>query len=151
MRTSPHLRKQAPWLSAFALLTLLLAPIASATCSLSVQGVNFGSYDFLSSQNLDSVGHVTVTCDVSSSFTISLSTGAGTYASRTMQNGTHLLQYNLFTDAAHTVVWGDGTGGSVTVTGSGTSVDETVYGSVPAGQNPYVGTYSDTIVVTLTF
>lgn len=151
MRTSPHVRKQAPWLSAFALLALLFAPIASATCSLGVQGVNFGDYDFLSSQNLDSVGHVTVTCDVSASFTISLSTGAGTYASRTMQSGTHQLHYNLFTDAAHTIVWGDGTGGSATVSGSGTSIDEIVYGSVPAGQNPYVGTYSDTIVVTLTF
>lgn len=130
---------------------LLFAPFASATCSVNVQGVNFGSYDFMSSQNLVSTGHVTVTCDVSSSFSISLSTGAGTYASRTMQNGAHLLSYNLYTDPAHTTVWGDGTSGSVVVSGSGTSVDEVVYGSAPAGQNPYIGAYSDTITVTLTF
>jgi spore coat protein U-like protein len=127
------------------------APFASATCSMSVQGVNFGSYDFMSSQDLDSAGHVMVTCDASSSFSISLSTGAGTYASRTMQSGAHLLHYNLYTDAAHTMVWGDGTGGSVVVSGSGDSVDEVVYGSAPAGQNPYIGTYSDAITVTLTF
>ncbi|HET6905592.1 MAG TPA: spore coat U domain-containing protein [Rhodanobacteraceae bacterium] len=132
-------------------LALLFAPAASATCSLNVQGVNFGSYDFMSSQNLDSTGHVTVTCDVSSSFSISLSTGAGTYASRTMQNGAHQLSYNLYTDVAHTMVWGDGTGGSVVVSGSGTNVDEVVYGSAPAGQNPYLGAYSDAITVTLTF
>lgn len=132
-------------------LALLFAPAASATCSLNVQGVNFGSYDFMSSQNLDSTGHVTVTCDVSSSFSISLSTGAGTYASRTMQNGAHQLSYNLYTDVAHTMVWGDGTGGSVVVSGSGTNVDEVVYGSAPAGQNPYIGAYSDAITVTLTF
>lgn len=132
-------------------LALLFAPVASATCSLNVQGVNFGSYDFMSSQNLDSTGHVTVTCDVSSSFSISLSTGAGTYASRTMQNGAHQLSYNLYTDVAHTMVWGDGTGGSVVVSGSGTNVDEVVYGSAPAGQNPYLGAYSDAITVTLTF
>ncbi|MGN6314236.1 MAG: Csu type fimbrial protein [Rhodanobacteraceae bacterium] len=132
-------------------LALLFAPIASATCSLNVQGVNFGSYDFMSSQNLDSTGHVTVTCDVSSSFSIGLSTGAGTYASRTMQNGAHQLSYNLYTDPAHTMVWGDGTGGSVVVSGSGTNVDEVVYGSAPAGQNPYLGAYSDAITVTLTF
>lgn len=132
-------------------LALLFAPVASATCSLNVQGVNFGSYDFMSSQNLDSTGHVTVTCDVSSSFSISLSTGAGTYASRTMQNGAHQLSYNLYTDVAHTMVWGDGTGGSVVVSGSGTNVDEVVYGSAPAGQNPYIGAYSDAITVTLTF
>src|SRR6185312_13247642 len=42
---------------------LMLAPLASATCSLNVQGVNFGGYEFMSSQSLDSVGHVIVTCD----------------------------------------------------------------------------------------
>lgn len=130
---------------------LLFAPFASATCSLNVQGVNFGGYDFTSSQNLESVGHVVVTCDVSSSFSISLSAGAGTYASRTMQNGSYRLDYNLYTDPAHTMVWGDGTGGSVMVSGSGTSVDEVVYGSALAGQNPYIGTYSDAVTVTLTF
>lgn len=130
---------------------VLAAPAASATCSLSVQGVNFGSYDFMSSQNLDSVGHAIVSCDVSTSFSIALSTGAGSYASRTMQNGAHQLSYNLYADAAHTMIWGDGTGGSVVVSGSGTSVDEVVYGSAPAGQNPFLGSYSDAITVTLTF
>lgn len=130
---------------------LLFAPFASATCSLNVQGVNFGGYDHMSSQNLDSTGHVMVTCDVSSSFSVSLSTGAGTYASRTMQNGTHQLSYNLYSDPAHTMVWGDGTAGSVVVSGSGTSVDEVIYGSAPAGQNPYIGAYSDAITVMLTF
>lgn len=127
------------------------APVASATCSLDLQGVNFGSYDFTSSQDLDSVGHVIVTCDVNSTFNISFSAGSGTYASRAMQNGSHLLRYNLYTDPAHTMVWGDGTGGSVVVSGSGTSVDEVVYGSAPAGQNPYLGAYSDAITVTLSF
>ena len=132
-------------------IALLHAPCALATCSLNVQGVNFGGYDYMSSQSLDSTGHVMVTCDVASSFSISLSTGAGTYASRTMQNGAHPLSYNLYTDPAHTMVWGDGTAGSVVVSGSGTDVDEVVYGSAPAGQNPYIGTYSDAITVTLTF
>jgi spore coat protein U-like protein len=144
--TRKHVR--AACLSVF---IVLLAPFASATCSLSVQGVNFGGYDFMSSQNLDSVGHVVVTCDLSSSFSVSLSTGAGSYASRVMQNGVHLLSYNLYTDPAHTMVWGDGTGGSVVVSGSGTHVDEVIYGSAPAGQNPYLGAYSDAVTVTLTF
>lgn len=130
---------------------LLHGSSAWATCSLNVQGVNFGGYDYMSSQSLDSTGHVMVTCDVDSSFSISLSTGAGTYASRTMQNGAHQLSYNLYTDPAHTMVWGDGTAGSVVASGSGTAVDEVVYGSAPAGQNPYIGAYGDAITVTLTF
>lgn len=127
-------------------------PLAAATCGLNVQGVSFGSYDFQSSQNLDSVGRITVTCDVSASYTIALSPGlTGTFTSRIMQNGSHQLSYNLYTDLAHVGIWGDGAGGSTTVSGSGTAVDYSVYGSIPAGQNPYVGSYSDAVTVTLSF
>jgi spore coat protein U-like protein len=119
---------------------------------LNVQGVDFGNYDFQSIQNLDSVGHITVTCDVSSPYTIALSPGLmGTFASRIMQNGSHQLHYNLYTDLAHATVWGDGTGNSVTLSGSGLTVDYPVYGSAPAGQNPYIGSYSDVVTVSLSF
>lgn len=157
MRRPDHRRRARtiapPCAWALGLIALSAAmPLAAATCGLNVQGVNFGSYDFQSSQNLDSVGHITVTCDVSASYTIALSPGlTGSFASRIMQNGSHQLTYNLYTDPAHVSIWGDGTGGSTTVGGSGTSVDYTVYGSVPAGQNPYVGSYSDAVTVTLTF
>jgi spore coat protein U-like protein len=131
---------------------LAAAPLAAATCGLNAPGVNFGSYDFQSSQNLDSVGSITVTCDVSTGYTIALSPGlAGSFTSRTMQNGSHPLSYNLYTDPAHISIWGDGTGGSSTVSGSGTHVDYSIYGSVPAGQNAYIGSYSDAVTVTLTF
>jgi spore coat protein U-like protein len=124
----------------------------AATCSLNAQGVNFGGYDFLSDQNLDGVGYVTVTCDASSSYTIALNAGtAGSYAGRVMQSGSHKLRYNLYVDANHTVVWGDGSAGTETIGGSGTDTNYPVYGSVPAGQNPIVGDYSDVITVTLTF
>ena len=130
---------------------LAMAPLHAATCSLSVQPLDFGNYDFQSSLDLESVGHVIVTCDVSSSFTIALSPGGGTFAARTLQNGVHRLDYNLYTDATETMVWGDGSGGSSVVGGSGTQVDQIVYGKAPAGQNPYIGIYSDAITVTLSF
>jgi spore coat protein U-like protein len=156
MRSTHHRRVPKAchlWAWALGLAALSTAtPLAAATCGLNVQGVAFGSYDFQSSQNLDSVGRITVTCDVGTSYTIALSSGlTGSFASRLMQSGSHQLTYNLYTDLAHASIWGDGTGGSTTVAGSGTSVDYTVYGSVPAGQNPYVGSYSDTVAVTLTF
>jgi spore coat protein U-like protein len=130
---------------------LAMAPLQAATCSLSVQPLSFGNYDFQSTQDLASVGHVIVTCDVSSSFTIALSPGAGTFTARTMQSGVHRLNYNLYTDPTRTMVWGDGSGGSTVLNGNGMLVDQTVYGKVPAGQNPYIGIYSDAITVTLTF
>lgn len=123
----------------------------AATCTLGTQGVNFGNYDFLSTQNLDGVGNVSVTCDVSASYTMALSPGGGTYASRQLSNGPYHLAYNLYTDAAHTTIWGDGSSGTSIVSGSGTTASYSVYGSSPAGQNPFVGSYSDVITVTLTF
>jgi len=138
------------WLMAMAA-ALVATSSNAATCTLSTQGVNFGSYDFLSSQNLDGVGHVVVSCDTSTSYTIGLSPGSGSYMARLMTNGPHQLAYNLYTDATQTMVWGDGSSGTAVVDGTGTDVDHTVYGSVPAGQNPYAGSYSDAITVTLTF
>jgi spore coat protein U-like protein len=130
---------------------LAAAPLHAASCTLTVQPLAFGNYDFQSSQDLQSVGHVIVSCDTSTGFTVALSPGGGSFAARSMQNGTHRLFYNLYTDATQTMVWGDGSAGSSLVADSGTEVDRTVYGSVPAGQNPYIGVYSDVITVTLSF
>src|SRR6266487_1298814 len=50
---------------------------------------------------------------------------------RKMVNAGTLLNYNLYTDAARTTVWGDGTGGTVTVSGSSNgSTTHTVYGRI---------------------
>jgi spore coat protein U-like protein len=142
-------RRLACLLSAFGMLAA--APLHAASCTLTVQPLAFGNYDFQSSQDLQSVGHVIVSCDTSTGFTVALSPGGGSFAARSMQNGTHRLFYNLYTDATQTMVWGDGSAGSSLVADSGTEVDRTVYGSVPAGQNPYIGVYSDVITVTLSF
>lgn len=140
----------APWLFAVAL-AMTARQGWAVQCDPSAQGVSFGSYDTFSNQPLDSTGNIGVSCDVSASYSIALSPGGGSYASRAMASGAYTLKYNLYTDATRTTVWGDGTGGTATVNGSGTTADYTVYGRVPAGQNAYVGSYTDTITVTVTF
>lgn len=139
-----------PWLLAVAL-AITASQAWAAQCSLSVQGASFGSYDVFSNQSLNSTGNIGVSCDISAAYSVSLSAGGGSYASRSMASGAHRLNYNLYTDATRTTIWGDGTGGTATVSGSGTTVNHTVYGRIPASQNAYVGSYSDTITVTLTF
>jgi spore coat protein U-like protein len=152
MIVAPHrLHRRLPAMVFGLAAALAVPPSIAATCNLQVQGVSFGSYDFQSSQNLDSVGHVIVSCDASTSYSIALGPGIGSYDTRLMQNGAHQLAYNLYTDIIHSTVWGDGSNGSVSMQGSGTDVDYPVYGSVPAGQNPYVGAYSDTLTVVVTF
>jgi spore coat protein U-like protein len=136
---------------ALGVILIYALPCAAVQCSLGVQGVAFGAYDVFSFQSLDSTGNIGVTCDVSTPYTIALSAGQGTYASRSLASGAYRLNYNLFTDASRATVWGDGTGGSSTVSGSYASANFTVFGRISARQNAHVGTYADGVTVTLTF
>lgn len=133
------------------LLLQCVNPALAAQCSVSVQGVSFGSYDVFSSQNVDSTGNIAVTCDAQTPYTIALSPGLGSFSLRSMVSGANSLRYNLFTDASHSTIWGDGTGGSTTVAGSAASAIYPVFGRIAARQNARVGTYSDNLTITLTY
>lgn len=134
---------------ALAAVLLLLTGLGHAACGLSVQGVAFGSYDPFSPANLDSAGNLAVSCDVP--YTLTLSSGQGSYTGRLMQNLSDTLAYNLYLDPARTTVWGDGSGGSSSVSAAAGDRNHPVYGRIPARQNVSVGSYSDTIIVTLSF
>jgi spore coat protein U-like protein len=122
-------------------------------CTLNVTGVNFGSYDVFSNSALDSTGNIDVNCPSGVGYSIALSEGGGTHTQRVMSSGAHRLNYNLYTAANRAVVWGDATSGTVTVngTGIGVNVNHGVYGRIPALQYVYPGSYSDIIIVELTF
>ncbi len=132
-------------------LSLMCWSLWAATCTVSTSGIAFGGYDPFVAQDVDSVASIGVTCDETTSYSIALSTGAGTYEQRVMTSGLHQLLYNLYTDATLSTVWGDGTGHSATVSDTQLLATHTVYGRIPARQNPHVGVYGDTIVITLTF
>jgi spore coat protein U-like protein len=133
-------------------LSLLLCSSGwGATCTVSTSGIAFGGYDPFVAQDVDSVANVSVSCDETASYSIALSTGGGTYEQRVMTSGLHQLLYNLYTDATLSTVWGDGTGRSAMVSDTQLVATHTVYGRIPARQNPHVGVYGDTIVITLTF
>jgi spore coat protein U-like protein len=143
-------------LCAFIFFVLFPIPSAWANCVFtSLAGVNFGNYDVFSSlPNNNGVGSITVNCrGGTSSFEMSLSSGvSNSFTTRTLMSGSQVLNYNLYTNIARTVVWGDGTGGSVTLSGlSNGKTTINVFGQIYAGQNAKVGIYSDTIVVTVRF
>lgn len=135
--------------------------LSFCTCTVTATGVSYGTYDTLAPSSDDASGSVRVRCTLlvalSGSFTIDLSAGSsGSYAGRTMRSGAQILPYNLYTNAARTQVWGNGTGGSARVTQSFSGllvVDRSVpvYGRIPSRQNVRAGAYSDTIVVTVTY
>jgi spore coat protein U-like protein len=156
----------ARWLPACTLLAALASPAAHAlilgTCSATASGVAFGTYDLTSPTALQATSTITVTCTEvfgTTSVTVYLSTGSGTFTTRTMLSGTNKLDYNLYTNSAETNVWGDGTGSTTydTLTiGNGiifgnSSASATVYGAIPALQNPVPDSYLDTITVTVNY
>jgi spore coat protein U domain-containing protein, fimbrial subunit CupE1/2/3/6 len=132
------------------------------SCSVAATGVNFGIYNPLSGVPNQATGTVTVTCDVLvgllTSWTVSLGTGnGGTFSPRLLGSGGSHLTYNLYTSAAYSSVWGDGSGTTTLVSDQRTLIvgsnisSYTVYGRIPAGQDPAAGTYLDTIVVTVNY
>lgn len=139
------------WITATLLALLGSAPLHAA-CTVQTVSVAFGSYNPISGHVLDGVGNVRVQCSPSTSYEIKLSAGNGSYASRALKSGLVSLYYNLYTNVSRSIVWGDGTGGTVTV--SAMSEDQThyVYGRIPSSQiQAGAGSYADLIVVTVEF
>jgi spore coat protein U-like protein len=127
------------------------ASARAATCDIIPQGVSFGTYDPFEPADLDGVGNIAIACDTDVSVTISLSAGAGSFALRTMNGATGQLTYNLYTGGQRIQVWGDGSGGSDTVSATIRTGDFPVYGRIQARQNVRPGDYSDVIFVTITY
>lgn len=131
--------------------------VYAANCTVSATAVTFGNYDPLAAAPLNGNGDITVTCNGRGTFTVALSTGqSGSYAPRYMTGGSgggDRLGYNLYTDAAHTIVFGDGTEGTETESKNfkNNTSHLTVHGQIPAMENIAAGNYSDTILVTVTF
>lgn len=134
-----------------------------ADCTVSASAVAFGNYVYSAASPLDASGNVRVSCSLIGlvsllvSYDIALSTGSGSYAARQMSSGANQLQYNLYTNSARTIVWGDGNGGTSTISDSyllgllTVERDYPIYGRVPIGQNVPAGGYNDIITVTVTY
>lgn len=132
------------------------SPAATSCAFTSVSPVSFGVYDvFATSPNNNGVGSITIDCTGggNNAFDVTLSTGqSNSYTTRVMSSGSNRLNYNLYTGADRSAVWGDGNGGSqlMTVT-KNKATTLNVFGQIPAGQDAAVGTYTDPIVATVTF
>lgn len=137
--------------------TLNVTATVTANCTVSTSPVAFGTVNPISGSNIDSTGGVTVTCTNGTGWTAAAGVGSGsgaTLLSRRMTAGGNTLTYNLFTDAARSTIWGDGTGTTVTVgnTGTGSGQSFTVYGRVGSGQTSVPpGSYADTVSVTVSY
>lgn len=141
-----------------AVLPLFFAELAFAVvCTVSTTAVNFGNYDVLLASPTDSTGSITVTCDKTDQVIISIgaSPNSGVFNPRQMISASlETLNYNLYTDSTYTSIWGDGTGGTSTLTVRAVKNKpevSTVYGRIPPEQDISADTYGETLTVTITW
>jgi spore coat protein U-like protein len=141
----------------FAVLLPLSAHAINCTWDTVPTNINFGNYLPLSGSAVTGTSAFQFTCTPPATATLMLSRGgSATYNPRTMTRTTapvSTASYNLFMDAANTIIWGDGTSGTQFLTFNSTPGNKklagTIYGTVPAGLNLRPGTYTDTIQATL--
>lgn len=155
-------RRQWSVIGVLALTLLGIAPASNAsaaTCGFaSVVGLSFGAYDVFG-PNVDAAGGLTYSCTgvlPGDTVVITLDIGgAPSFTPRQMQSGPYRLDYNIFLDATRISIWGDGTGGSgiygPVVPLEAAPIVVPMYGRIPSGQDAHIGTYSDTIIVTMSF
>jgi spore coat protein U-like protein len=155
--------------AAFFVASTFASAAFSASCTVSAPTLNFSSYDPLSFTANDSSTNIVVTCSrtvttgtENVSYSLSLSAGTGTFSARTMLRGATPLIYNLYTTALRDAasVWGDGTGGSITLSASlrplnasfsTRTANHALYGRIAPRQDVPVGAYAASVVLTINY
>lgn len=122
------------------------------TCSVSSTLVDFGTRGNLNAA-VDGTGSLAINCSPNLPYTVGLGNGQnGTGPTdRKMSKGADRVTYGLYKDSGRSNPWGDAGSQTLGGTGTGASQNITVYGRVPAQATPSIGTYNDTVVVTITY
>ena len=124
-------------------------------CNINVGNLAFPNSSLLNS-NVRTTSTMSVQCSKSTPYRVALSAGANGAATtaRRMRNvsNTELLSYQI-SNTLDGASWGDGSGGTTIVSGTGTGAmqTQTVYGLVPPQSTPSPGDYKDTVTATVVF
>ncbi|HUP45710.1 MAG TPA: spore coat U domain-containing protein [Thermoanaerobaculia bacterium] len=132
---------------------------AVGTCNwvVSPSNVVFGIYSPFGSGTLSATSGLSFECTPPTTGTVTFTTGvnSATYFPRYMATGGNLIGYNLYENAANTVVLGDGTGGTATFSFTASPANRqfagTIYASTPLGADVPPGTYTDTVTAILSW
>lgn len=133
--------------------SLTVTGSVAAICTVSAGTLAFGAYA-PTAATLGSAA-ITVNCSSTAPYQVSLGPGGNADASsrRMTGPGGAILSYLLYSDAARTAPWGDGTafGARVSGTGSGAAQSLPVHGTIPPAQNAPAGAYSDSVLITVEY
>lgn len=139
-----------------------LAPSVSPSgnCSIGSYALDFGLLASNTDHDVIATGSFAIHCPQGLAVAINAGNGASAVqAHRRMTftepgGGIHYLEYQLFTDASGSSIWGTGFAGGRTMnlTGTGTAQTIRIYGRLPAETSVVaVGNYNDTVTITLSF
>jgi len=133
------------------------------SCTIAVADLTFSGYDPTYGVDNDSTGSVTSTCTMGGAVVLTLGQGSSAESTSTdaapirrmvgvsAGNAGTFLAYGLFQENGRTTVFGNTsvTGNSFSATG-GADVT-TVYGRIPKNQAAAIGSFVDSVSVTLTY
>lgn len=137
------------------LFIFFLSSVSYSQCTVTATNINFGNYDVASNTNLTSSGTITVSCRNDRNVVIAFGQSAnGGINPRRMKHSflNDFLNYNIYQDAATSIIWGDGSNGTspMIVNRIPRNRTFTYYGVIFAGQDISAGTYTDSLIVTVT-
>lgn len=130
-----------------------------AGCRVSTTSINFGNYDVFSAVPTTGTGSITLSCTPKADVSIAIgaSSNSGSFHPRMMKLAGFgdTLEYNLYTSPARIQVWGNGTNGTATTDLLNVRNTNTppiiIYGKIVPLQNVSPGSYSEQLVVTITY
>lgn len=131
------------------------ATVPSKCQAYTTTDLDFGSVPGFVTGNIDQTSTIGMTCTGRTAWQVGLNNGlyaSGSVRRMRLPTLATFVTYELYRDASRSLRWGD-TLNTDTAQGTGTGTPQTltVYGRVPAPQTPVAGSYSDTIVVTITY
>jgi spore coat protein U-like protein len=165
MTSRPPKRRPLILIASLAIAGILLSPVAAAqtrgirTCNVSASGINFGTF---TGSQLAGSGAITLNCNGNGNnnlVAIALSQGfSNSFINRSMTNLSDHLFYNMYTDPAFSIIWGNGQGqtqqkfalfdfrqiGSVTQ-------GFTIFARIERQNLPPPGRYVDQVTITVFF
>lgn len=127
--------------------------IPAYACTVEVAPLAFGSINPLDASDSDSVTTLSVVCPSDTPYTATVNAGTGSFTTRHMTGAQGSLDYQLYTEASRSLIWGDGSAGTNSIAGTAGTTGDThnLYGRVPAQAQAVPGSYSDTLLVTITY
>ena len=130
------------------------------SCTIETRPLSFGNYEPEANADLDAVAQVIYTCDnQAKKIRIEMTTGQANqfnpYRRMSAGTGMDFLDYNIYLDATHQTIWGQGLYNTDVYyennPPNGTPVVVAAYGRIPARQDAAPGQYVDVLTVRVLF